>query len=188
MLPSFIGICHVGGGGGCPAAGTLLRYDNVVYPIAEGGAYITIDGEPGFSDGDYPSQTCDVAIRADGFCGEYQDFTTVTNVAYLPAGTFIVQAIDATNIPQPSPMEVNCTDVAISLGGSYPYPGYYYVQAKLDGAGSFYYVNGPNTYFDYGTPALSDGIFVNGPGCDPDNPIYIMVYWDGAGSWYWSPY
>jgi hypothetical protein len=189
MFSSFIGICATPtGGGGCPAAGSILRYETVIYPISEGGAYVTIDGEPGFNDADYPSQSCDIAVKADGSCGEYQDFSTATNVQYLSAGTFIAQSFEGTNIPRPEPMELNCMDLIPSLGGPYSYPGYYYTQALLDGFGSFYYAAGPYTYYSYGTQACSDGIFVNGPGCDPDNQIYIMVYWDGTGGWYWENY
>lgn len=185
MLPSFIGICHVGGGGGCPAAGTLLRYDNVIYPVAEGGAYVRL-----FSDGDwfdasiyYPSQLCDVAIRADGACGEYQDFSTVQNITYRPNGVFLSNSVTIFDVPKPSEFIINCTDV---IGSIYQYPGYYYKEGFLDGTGSYYIADGSNNYYEYGTPATYGSISVNGPGCDPDNPIEVNVFCDGSGSYYYT--
>jgi hypothetical protein len=86
MLPSFLGICHVGGGGGCPAYGTVLStLTDVIYPISEGGASVYWNR----TDTNYPTQTCDVNTIADGTCGELQDWPNSTNITYLSYGTVL---------------------------------------------------------------------------------------------------
>ena len=181
MLPSFLGICHVGGGGGCPAAGTILRWDNVIYPVAEGGAYVYLysDGDWFNDDIQYPTQTCDVAIKADGSCGEYTDWATVTNVQYIAADTLIEVSAVTPDLTNPT-VEINCTDLTNVVTGY----GYYNIKAFHNGYGSFYINSNFPVYSPYGTLAGSQTI--NGPGCDPDNPIYVTVYWDGVGGYYYE--
>lgn len=81
MLPSFLGICHVGGGGGCPAYGTVLFNQNETYPINEGGSYVTVYST------DFANQTCDVDYIADGTCGQLVNWASVSNVNYVTNGT-----------------------------------------------------------------------------------------------------
>ena len=84
MLPSFLGICHVGGGGGCPPEGTVLFNTVQTLPIEEGGEYVTIYGT------DYPTQECNVNSVADGACGQYVDWTSKSNIVYKAYGSILV--------------------------------------------------------------------------------------------------
>lgn len=83
MLPSFLGICHVGGGGGCPAEGTVLFNGVETLPIAQGGEYVTIYGTLCLT------QECNVNTVADGACGQYVDWTSKSNIVYKANGTYL---------------------------------------------------------------------------------------------------
>lgn len=77
---------------GFPAYGTFLfTATGVVYPEAEGGlAYQASDT------GDYyPIQDCDVDVLADGSGGQFYDWTSETNVDWLPYETFLVTENDS---------------------------------------------------------------------------------------------
>lgn len=182
MLPSFLGICHVGGGGGCPAAGTVVNtLVGVPYPVAEGGAYVTLD--PNGVNGQYPTQTCDVEVKADGSCGTYTDWSTVSNVAYLPYGTLLAEdevGFDRGYGPSPY-IEINCTEIDNVPACT--------IHAKFlsDGSGGAFSEDVNNPFYAYGTSTnFSNPYWVNGEGCDPDNPIQVNVFWDGNGGYYYE--
>lgn len=56
----------------------------VTYPIVNGGASVTVNSTA------YPSQTCEVTVKNDGAGGTYTDWTTATDVQYIPNETSIV--------------------------------------------------------------------------------------------------
>lgn len=152
MLPSFLGICHVGGGGGCPAYGTVLSNSNVTYPIAEGGAYFLHLGVQ------YPTQNCDVNTIADGSCGEIVDWSSASNISYKTNGTIL-------------------GTVGNSLDGYFNY--YYYVNLNapylINNAGSYWTLDSVDYYKQYYSQAniLSDG--VGGATFDYITPVYWPV-------------
>lgn len=176
MLPSFIGICASGSGGGCPAAGTYNSTAiGVTYPVAEGGAYVTIGGN------DYATQTCDVDLMNDGSCGTYTDWSTATNVSYLPNGALIVRRNDAgTEDPVQIPSD--------PWGSNFDSKFYTQTDYFSDGAGGYtsqpynsqYYGNGTTAadlQVDYSyVPSSGPNYFVNG--------ILKTYYWDGTGGFY----
>ena len=66
-----------------PANGSYnSTLNDVEYPIAEGGASVTVLSEA------YPSQTCDVDVENDGAGGTYTDWTTATDVQYRPSALY----------------------------------------------------------------------------------------------------
>jgi hypothetical protein len=151
-----------GDGGGIPAYGTFLyTATDIIYPVAEGGAYYenadTIN---------YPTQYCSVDVKADGTGGEFYDWTTVTNVVYFPNGTFICV--------EPIPEAGNPLQVPDEYGSFYNSGTYasrnvlnlnagYEVQYTPDTSSTF-------TLYPYGTFIFNDG--------------FDSYFWDGTGSYY----
>ncbi|NCX56347.1 MAG: hypothetical protein EBW87_04010 [Burkholderiaceae bacterium] len=174
-----MGICHVGGGGGCPAYGTVLEVlTGVEYPIAEGGESVMIYPD---SNATYvPIQVCDVTVKADGSCGSFTDWTTATNVSYKAEGTSI--GSDSPSYYRGPIADINI-EVNCSLVGSFS-PGTIYYVFVSDGGGGFS-TSDMNNYYGYGDDyGLNNPYTVNGPGCDTENPIEVSIYWDGNGGYY----
>lgn len=182
MLPSFLGICHVGGGGGCPPYGTIINtLLGVTYPISEGGTYVNLD--PDGISGTYPNQICDVLEKADGSCGTFIDWSSVDNVSFLPYGTLLAQ--DSIGYSRGNGntvyIEINCTGIGNVSASTFRY------QYFSNGNDGVYSEQVDNPYFPYGSSTnLSNPYWVNGDGCDPDNPIQINIYWDGSGGYYYE--
>jgi hypothetical protein len=113
-----------------PAAGTFIRNESLVRPIAEGGlfvSYTSSDNNPLQE----PNQTWTVPVKADGIGGEYYDWTTASNPVYLSGGTL--------------PSSTQSTNLYISIGSSTYMNGTSYSQYVHDGAGG-YVVTGSSTY------------------------------------------
>lgn len=176
MLPSFIGICHVGGGGGCPAYGTIVSWNyGVTYPIAEGGAEIAI--YPDDITTYVPTQNCDVPVKADGACGTFVDWASATNIVNKPYGeTFGEDSVGYNRGGGPSiEASVNCSNVGTYTVGTYHWA------FKSNGSGSFYTENVLD-YYPYGsTLGLSNPYTVN-IACGDDTPIEVNLFWDGYGN------
>ena len=171
MLPSFLGIvAQGGGGGGCPAAGTVLYTDfGVVYPIAEGGAIVTapVNGV----DEDFPSQVCDVQVKADGSCGSYTDWSTVSNVAFAAYG--IVFASDNVGYERGAITEVVFDINGFNVGQASP--GTFHFDFFHDGTGT-YNTNNVNDYYPYGsTEELSNPYDAGG--------TLVNIFWTGSGGY-----
>lgn len=83
--PGSASLFNLPSGGGFPAYGTFLftAYD-IVFPVEHGGAYYE-NVDTLF----YPTQTCQVDVKADGAGGQFYDWTTATGAAYFPNLTFI---------------------------------------------------------------------------------------------------
>ena len=120
---------EVPSGGGFPAAGTYNRtLYGVEYPIANGGASVTIQSEPAVA-----TQICNVDEEHDGSGGFYNDWANATNIQYKSYGTDLV----TTNYPSHD-------------GGSFVKWGTTYYTGDIlgwisrsDGAGSFFQVDNP---------------------------------------------
>ena len=114
---------------GFPAAGTYsMTLYGVEYPIANGGASVTIQSEPAVA-----TQICNVDEEHDGSGGFYNDWANATNIQYKSYGTDLV----TTNYPSHD-------------GGSFVKWGTTYYTgdilgwiSKSDGAGSFFQVDNP---------------------------------------------
>jgi hypothetical protein len=113
-----------------PAAGTFIRNESLVRPIADGGSFVSYtssDNNPLQE----PNQTWTVPVKADGIGGEYYDWTTASNPVYLSGGTL--------------PSSTQSTDLYISIGSSTYMNGTSYTQYVHDGSGG-YIVTGGSTY------------------------------------------
>ena len=160
-----------------PANGSYnSTLNDVEYPIAEGGASVTVASVA------YPSQTCDVDVENDGAGGTYTDWTTATDVQYKPYGLWIYT--DGTL----EPLEV---EVPSGSGNNYQ-GGTYQNSYYHDGAGSSYNAVTNNSPYTYGTEvstSLRDGFvyFTTAIyGSDWQNGTYTAdsYYWDGAVGYY----
>ena len=176
MLPSFLGIVAQGSGGGCPAAGTIISWEyGVTYPIAQGGEYVTLNVDG--TDGDYPIENCDVPIKADGSCGTYYDWASVTNVGYKPVGTLIAEdsiGYDRNNM-QSVDIYVNCGQV-----GSFT-PGTNHYKYESNGSG------GTNTvqvgdYYVYGSAQGLSNPYDVWTSCEDPTTMSVNLFWDGSGN------
>ena len=150
-----------------PAAGTILSTETgVEYPIAQGGSAVNVEGT------NYPSQRCDVYVKADGSGGSYYDWANAFNVVYKPYGALI------TNASGDFTVTINSTSYDVG-----DYTNYWY----HDGAGS-YYTDLNSTYEPYGETITSvTGITstININGTNYTNGSYDEVYRsDGAGGYY----
>jgi hypothetical protein len=150
-----------------PAAGTTLSTETgVEYPIAQGGSSVNVEGT------EYPSQRCDVYVKADGSGGSYYDWANAFNVVYKPYGGLI------TNSSGDFTVTINSTSYDVG-----DYTNYWY----HDGSGS-YYTDFNSTYLNNGETITSvTGItsYINIAGTDYVNGSYDEVYRsDGAGGYY----
>lgn len=154
-----------------PPAGTILNtFSGVDYPIANGGASVQVDVNY------YPSQYCDVYLKADGVGGSYYDWANAFNVTYKSNGTSI------TNFSGTSYVTIN--------GTSYP-NGSYSTDYFHDGMGGSY-SSGSNSYSSNGDFITSDS---NSGSNSISTPAGSFVYesWtghnyyhDGMGGYYSS--
>lgn len=114
-----------------PPAGTILSTQTgVTYPIANGGAGIVPFGSTV-----YPSQDCDVYVKANGTGGSYYDWANAFNIVYKSNGTYIASETGNT---------------VVNIGGTYYQTGTYSNDYYHDGSGGSY-SSGSTSYFDYGT-------------------------------------
>ena len=157
-----------------PANGSYnSTLNDVEYPIAEGGASVTVASVA------YPSQTCDVDVENDGAGGTYTDWTTATDVQYKPYGSSLYT--DTT----PFPLEV---EVPSGSGNNYQggtcQTGYYH-----DGAGSSYNEGVNPSYYSDGTntnlTGLNEAVAVEVPsgGSYYADGTYTGYTWNGSGGY-----
>jgi hypothetical protein len=138
MLPSFLGICHGGGGGECPPEGTVLFNTVETLPIAEGGAYVTIYGT------NCPTQECNVNYLADGACGQYVDWTSKSNIVYRANGAnltggFVAPLLNGTEYADNVQFaDTNGAFTTINGTNYYKYRYNTWV-AKSDGTGGYFF-------------------------------------------------
>ena len=157
-----------------PAYGSYnSTLNDVEYPIAEGGASVTVASVA------YPSQTCDVDVENDGAGGTYTDWTTATDVQYKPYGLWIYT--DPT--PQPLELEVPSGSGNNYQGGTY-LNSYYH-----DGAGSSYNEGTNSSYYSDGTNTNLTGLNApntlqvpTGGSAYPDG-TYTGYTWNGSGGY-----
>ena len=158
-----------------PANGSYnSTLNNVEYPIAEGGASVTVLSVA------YPSQTCDVDVENDGAGGTYTDWTTATDVQYKGYGSSLYT--DPT--PQPLGIEVPSGSSTYITGGTY-LNNYYH-----DGAGSFVNENTNSSYYSAGTNTNLTGLNApatvevpSGSGNYYDDGTYTGYTWNGSGGY-----
>ena len=144
-----------------PPAGTILNvYGGVEYPLANGGASVEANGNY------YPSQYCDVYLKADGVGGSYYDWANAFNVTYKPYGTSI------TSISGTSYVTIN--------GTQYP-NGSYYSDYFHDGSGGSY-SSGSSSYSSYGTFITSDS---NSGSNSISTPVGSFAYESWTGNDYY---
>ena len=179
MVALTSSICPVGRGGllfspndgTYPPAGTILNtYVGVEFHIANGGASVEVNGNY------YPSQYCDVYLKADGVGGSYYDWASAFNVIYKSSGTFILNNSGTLYV------NINGTNY---LAGSYNYDYYH------NGSGGSY-SSGSSSYSSNGDYITSDS---NSGSNSISTPIGSFEYesWtghnyyhDGSGGYYSS--
>jgi hypothetical protein len=177
MLPSFLGICATPtGGGGCPAYGTIISWNyGVTYPIAEGGESVELfpDGISGY----YPTQDCDVPVKADGSCGTFVDWASATNIVYKSVGTILAEdSVGYYRGPMSSSnYYVNCGQV-----GSFS-PGTYHNKFVSDGSGSSTSED-VNDYYPYESDEGLNNPYDVWTSCEDDTPMSVNLFWDGEGN------
>ena len=152
-----------------PEYGTLLETLTAQeYPIAQGGAEVSINGNF------YPTQVADVNRLADGVGGSFLNWAGAYNIAYKSYGNTITTASGSYYV------NINGTNYSV---GSYTTTYYH------DGFGS-YYDSTDNSYSAYGTYLTGQtGVtsYINIAGTDYANGSYDVNYYsDGAGSYYSS--
>ena len=159
---------------GFPAAGSYnSTLNDVTYPIANGGASVTVLSVA------YPSQTCDVDVKNNGSGGTYTDWTTATDVQYKPYGSSIYT--DPTL--EPLGIEVPSGSSTYITGGTYQ-NSYYH-----DGAGSSYNEGTNNSYYSDGTntnlTGLNEPAYTQVPsgGSNYNNGTYTGYTWNGSGGY-----
>ena len=159
-----------------PAAGTILETLTLqTYPIAEGGAAVTVNSN------NYPSETASVYRKANGSGGNYLDWASAFDVAYIGNGTTF----------ESSPNQAYQGEVP-SSSGNYYQGGTYTILYKHDGAGSSYNEGGDYSYepngtevstsLRYGFVYFTTAIY----GSDWQNGTYTAdsYYWNGNGGYY----
>jgi hypothetical protein len=168
------------GGGGCPAAGTLIStQDDIEYAINIGGYYTTYQHEETLNPSNFiPNQTRDVYVRADGDCGTYLDETEVIDgstwyhdVKYKAYGVFAASEVYTNYIT----ISGNCSSSSQFTNGT-RLVGYYH-----DGIGTLYSNPISYDYEDY-------GVFFFSEECNDNdgNPYTTSYFSDGDGSYYTS--
>lgn len=161
-------------GSSFPAYGTFNSqlYD-VTYPIANGGAFVTINST------DYPSQNCDVELKNNGSGGTYTDWATAQDIVYFSSGVNFLTSLDV-------PLYVNVYGTNYQSGTSD-------IEYMWDGIGGYYY-NATNEYVAYGTAYYQQTTplytfvsqWYNGTGQNFENGKQNTsgIYSDGAGGYY----
>jgi hypothetical protein len=159
------------GGASFPPAGTVLQtLNNVIYPLAQGGAQ---GGWQDPFDLGYiylPTQTVTVPLVADGSGGSYLDWNYITNVAAIPFGTFVHSGSWATN---------NYSISTSCNGTVYIEDGQERGLAYADGYYGFYTTIQGQGFAPYGTVMYNES-------CDDGNGNYYDTYYyaDGNGGYY----
>ena len=159
---------------GFPAAGSYnSTLNDVTYPIANGGASVTVLSVA------YPSQTCDVDVENDGSGGTYTDWTTATDVQYKAYG----EGITTDPTPEPAGVEVPSGSSNYFTGGTYQ-NGYFHdgVGGSYSGGVNYsYYSDGDNTNLTgLNEPAYTQ---VPGGGSNYNNGTYTGYTWNGSGGY-----
>ena len=146
----------------------------VEYPIAEGGASVTVLSVA------YPSQTCDVDVENDGAGGTYTDWTTATAGNYKPYGSSIYTD------PALEPLEVEVPGTS----GNYYQGGTYQNSYYHDGAGSSYNEGTNSSYYSDGTNTNLTGLneagqveVPSGSGSYYADGTYTGYTWNGSGGY-----
>lgn len=159
--------------GACPPAGySGTTLTGIEYPVFYGGTYFInpIDGSQVLS------QICDVPVNNNGFCGTYNDWANVSNIAYKAYGT-LFYTLDA-NQPSISTVEVP------SGSGTYIPEGYVDVGYFHDGANSYYLDEVNFNYFNSGDWTgvnLNEEAEVPTGGNAYGTGRYQQYLWDGSG-------
>jgi hypothetical protein len=158
-----------------PAAGSYnSTLYSVTYPVAEGGASVTVLSVA------YPSQNCDVDVLNDGSGGTYTDWSTAINQAYKPFG----EGITYDPTPQPWDFEVP------SGSGNYYTGGTQGTNYNHDGYGSSYNEGVPLSYYSQDTDTNIAVLDVNqqtevpsGSGTFFNNGKRTGYTWNGSGGY-----
>lgn len=161
-----------------PAGSYNSTLYGVTYPDDQGGA--TFYFSP--NDTIIPSQTCDVDVLNDGNGGTYTDWNSVTNVNYLPQGTYFY-----TDTAVQNPAGVNSVEVP---SGSFNYYDPQYVHPTYEHDGNGGYQSGA----DAGPYQYAFGTFIStesnnqtevpiGSGNYYENGTTNDYVWDGTGQY-----
>ena len=159
---------------GPPAAGTILEtLTGQTYPPAEGGEYVNVNST------NYPSETASVYRKANGSGGNYLDWASAFDVAYIGNGTTF----------ESSPNQAYQGEVP-SSSGNYYQGGTYTIEYKHDGAGGYYEDNTTYSYYANGTDTNISGLGSNqqteipsGSGNYFDNGQMTGYTWNGSGGY-----
>ena len=157
-----------------PAQGTILEtLTGQTYPIAEGGAAVTVNSN------NYPSQTASVYRKANGSGGNYLEWASAFDIAYIGNGTTF----------ESSPNQAYQGEVP-SSSGNYYQGGTYTILYKHDGAGGYYEDNTNYSYYGNGTDTNISGLGSNqqteipsGSGNYFDNGQMTGYTWNGSGGY-----
>jgi hypothetical protein len=150
------------GGGGNQAGDYAYTAYGVTYPIAEGGAAVTVYELTS----DFPSQICDVDyIYEEGGVSTVPDWSTVSNIQYRPNGFYHAgDGIPTSQTPVEVPFE----------SGTY-YDSEYITEyaALANGSGGY-------TWTAYGVGYWAEDTFIYDDGTD-------AYFWNGTGGYYSTP-
>ena len=157
-----------------PEAGTILETLTLqTYPIAEGGASVTINSN------NYPSQTASVYRKADGSGGNYLDWASAFNIAYIVYANYIAN----------NPNQVAYIEVPSGGGSSFD-GGTYTIEYYHDGYGSFYQSGTSYSYYNDGTNTNLSSLNVslqtevpNSSGNFYQNGKETAYTWNGSGGY-----
>lgn len=152
---------EVPSGGGHEAGDYAYTAYGVTYPIAEGGAYVSVTQLGGNT---YPSEKCDVDYFYEAGGGTYPDWSTISNLLYKENATYL--AGDGT------PSSQYPVEVPFESGNFYDAVYIQEYAALADGYGGYNWTAYNTSYWAAGTFIYyNDGLDLN-------------FYWDGSGGYY----
>jgi hypothetical protein len=154
-----------------PAYGTFNSWSyDVTYPIANGGATVTVDVA-------YPSQFCDVQLKNDGSGGTYTDWTTATDVQYYAMGTSLTTVTTNASVSFTSNCNGNFTFSNGNTWSAYAH----------DGSGGYYSVAGGNNYNYNGYQFYNETCYYD-DGNGGSYSVTTTYFSDGNGGYYTTTY
>lgn len=157
-----------------PAAGTFLREEVVTYPIAQGGAEVSVTPtvlEPFVA----PSKNVYVHVKADGANGEYYDWATAHDAFYKPSNTLIL-----------SSGYEGISEVYVEANATYYQNGGWTADIVHDGYGGVASANTVYSYYLQGTSIvqLSENVVADyGGSYYAVGTRYVDYYHDGQGGY-----
>ena len=156
--------------GGYPPAGTILStLDDVIFPIAEGGASVTWQDPFELSYYYVPRDSVDVYVKADGSGGSYTDWANAFDNKYIANGILAQNGAWTTNQYQ---INTNCNGTYPVNDGDVRANGYY------DGLAGFYNQNEYRYLMSFGTQVYYES-------CDDGSGNYIDIYYYSDGNGYY---